>query len=189
MPYDSAATRSRLLDSAYGEFVERGLAGARVDRIASAAAANKQAIYLYFGSKDALFDAVLDSRLAILADLVPFTPTDLESYIGALFDQFNADPGLMRLTQWKALERDGASEAERDAHLAKAEELGNAYNVSPERGMDVMMLTLAMAQAWNSTAATIRNPGGADASARILRHRKAVIAAVSAAADALLHGE
>ena len=37
------------------EFSAYGIAGARVDRIASAAKANKQAIYAYFGSKDALF--------------------------------------------------------------------------------------------------------------------------------------
>lgn len=51
MAYDSAATRARLLDAAHAEFAERGLAGARVDRIAAAAQANKQAIYAYFGSR------------------------------------------------------------------------------------------------------------------------------------------
>ena len=55
MAYDSAATRARLLDAAHSEFAERGLAGARVDRIAAAAQANKQAIYAYFGSKEQLF--------------------------------------------------------------------------------------------------------------------------------------
>jgi AcrR family transcriptional regulator len=44
LPYDSA-TRARLLDAAYAEFSERGLAGARVERIAAVASANKQAIY------------------------------------------------------------------------------------------------------------------------------------------------
>ena len=33
MAYDSAATRAPLLDAAYAEFSERGLAGARVERI------------------------------------------------------------------------------------------------------------------------------------------------------------
>src|ERR1700742_952482 len=109
MAYNSAATRARLLDAAYAEFVELGFAGARVGRIATAAAANKQAIYAYFGSKEALFDAVLGDRLQVLADVVPFTPDDLPGYIGALFDALTDDPGLLRLTQWKALERPEAS--------------------------------------------------------------------------------
>jgi len=182
MSYDSGATRSRLLDAAYAEFVERGLAGARVDRIASAASANKQAIYAYFGSKDALFDAVLDSRLRVLADLVPFTPHDLPAYTGALFDRLDADPGLVRLTQWKALERPGASEAELAAHLDKAQSLADARGITLEAGIDAMMFALAAAQSWNSTAGSIRNPVGDDEAARKARHRAAVIAAVAAAA-------
>jgi len=81
MPYDSAATRARLLDAAYREFSDQGLAGARVDRIAAAARANKQAIYAYFGSKEDLFDAVLTHRLGELADAVPLTPDDLRHVV------------------------------------------------------------------------------------------------------------
>jgi AcrR family transcriptional regulator len=188
MAYDSAATRSRLLDAAYVEFVERGLAGARVDRIASAAAANKQAIYAYFGSKDALFDAVLDARLRVLADLVPFTPRDLPKYAGALFDQLDADPGLVRLTQWKALERPGASDGELAAHLDKARALADAHATTPEAGMDAMMFALAAAQSWSFTAGSIRNPAGDAEVTRKTRHRAAMVDAVAAASSTLLRG-
>ena len=167
MAYDSAATRARLLDAAYAEFVELGFAGARVNRIASAAAANKQAIYAYFGSKEALFDAVLGDRLQVLADVVPFTPDDLPGYIGALFDALTDDPGLLRLTQWKALERPEASPGELEAHLAKAS-------------------ALAGAQAWSTTASAIRNPDGGDESARRARYRAAMVASTTAVAEALL---
>src|ERR1700754_2988491 len=105
MSYDSAATRARLLEAAYREFSERGLAGARVDRIAAAARANKQAIYAYFGSKEGLFEAVLADRMSDLSDTVPFTPEDLPGYAGALFDALEASPELLRLTSWRALER------------------------------------------------------------------------------------
>jgi AcrR family transcriptional regulator len=175
MAYDSAATRARLLDAAYTEFVERGLAGARVERIAANAAANKQAIYAYFGSKDALFDAVLDTRLQILADLVPFTPEDLPGYLGTLFDQLVTDPDLVRLTQWKALERTDASPGELEAHLAKAAELAGVQGTSTEEAMDVLMLGLALVQAWIFTAPSIRNPDRDDDAARLKRHRAAVI--------------
>jgi AcrR family transcriptional regulator len=188
MAYDSAATRARLLEAAYAEFVERGLAGARVERIATAAAANKQAIYAYFGSKQALFDAVLEARLRVLADLVSFTPEDLPGYVGALFDQLVADPGLMRLTQWKALERPEASQSELEAHLTKAKSLAASHRSSLEDGMDALMLTLAIAQAWSLTAPAIRNPDGDDTAARLKQHRNAVIRSATAIASELLNG-
>src|ERR1700760_2298023 len=112
MPYDSAATRTRLIEAAFDEFVERGLAGARVDRIAAAASANKQAIYAYFGSKEALFEAVLATRLGVLADAVPFTPGDLPGYAVAFFDYLLDHPEHLRLTQWRRLERPGGTDAE-----------------------------------------------------------------------------
>ncbi|SDP10085.1 TetR/AcrR family transcriptional regulator [Actinacidiphila guanduensis] len=186
MVYDSSATRARLLDAAYDEFVSHGLAGARVDRIAKAAPANKQAIYAYFGSKDELFDAVLGARLRVLADMVPFTPSDLGAYAGALFDAFVDDPGLIRLTQWKALERPEASAGELEAHLEKAREVAEARGATLEAAMDALMIALSAAQAWLFTPPAIRNPGGADEQTRRLRHREAVVAAVGAMTDRLL---
>ncbi|BCB76169.1 TetR family transcriptional regulator [Phytohabitans flavus] len=186
MAYDSAATRARLLDAAFDEFVERGLAGARVDRIAAAAFANKQAIYAYFGSKDALFDAVLDARLQVLADLVPFTPHDLPGYIGALFDQLMADGRLVRLTQWKALERPDAAPAELEAHLSKAGALAAVHGTTVERGMDALMAALGAGLAWSTTAPGIRNPDAGAEKARLQRHRAAIVTSVAAIVDALL---
>jgi AcrR family transcriptional regulator len=186
MTYDSAATRARLLNAAYDEFVERGLAGARVDRIAAAAEANKQAIYAYFGSKDALFDAVLDARLQVLADLVPFTPDDLPTYVGGLFDYLVAHPGVLRLSQWRALERAEPAPGMVEVHLQKAEELAATHDAQSELGMDVMMLTLALAQAWNMTPAPIRTPTGPENAARLKRHRASVVRAATAIARELL---
>ena len=57
-------TRSRVLDAATAEFAHHGLAGARVDRIAARAGANKRMLYYYFGSKDKLFLAVLEENYA-----------------------------------------------------------------------------------------------------------------------------
>ena len=47
-----------ILDIATAEFVEKGLAGARIDEIAGKA--SKRKIYYYFGSKDELYRAVLE---------------------------------------------------------------------------------------------------------------------------------
>ena len=56
--------KDRILRAATGEFARFGLGGARVDRIAERAGANKRMLYYYFGNKDELFLAVLESRYA-----------------------------------------------------------------------------------------------------------------------------
>ncbi|HWI36765.1 MAG TPA: TetR/AcrR family transcriptional regulator [Burkholderiales bacterium] len=57
-------TRERILAAATAEFAQHGFGGARVDRIAARAAANKRMLYYYFGSKDELFLAVLEEAYA-----------------------------------------------------------------------------------------------------------------------------
>ena len=43
------STRQKILDAALAEFASYGLGGARVDRIAQRAGANKRMLYYYFG--------------------------------------------------------------------------------------------------------------------------------------------
>jgi TetR/AcrR family transcriptional regulator len=57
---DPVATRRKLLVAARREFARSGLAGARIDVIATRAGVNKQLVYHYFGDKDALYLAVLE---------------------------------------------------------------------------------------------------------------------------------
>jgi AcrR family transcriptional regulator len=64
MPPDSTATKARLLGAALTEFAEHGIAGARVDRIAEQAGANKRLIYVYYGNKEQLFETVVGQALA-----------------------------------------------------------------------------------------------------------------------------
>jgi AcrR family transcriptional regulator len=181
MPYDSAATRVRLLDAAFQEFSERGLAGARVDRIAAAASANKQAIYAYFGSKENLFDAVLGDRLSVLADTVPYTPDDLPGYAGALFDALNATPSLLRLTRWRGLERDDATPGEIESHLAKAVALRTVLGLPDDRtAIDVLEIVVAISTAWSTVPPGLRAVGGEDPEERQAAHRAMVVAAVAA---------
>jgi AcrR family transcriptional regulator len=61
---DPERTRARILDAATQEFARYGLGGARVDRIAERAGANKRMLYYYFGDKDGLFLAALEGRYA-----------------------------------------------------------------------------------------------------------------------------
>ena len=52
---DPEARPAQILDAAFHEFGERGLAGARLDDIAKRAGVAKGTIYLYFPNKEALF--------------------------------------------------------------------------------------------------------------------------------------
>lgn len=105
MHRDAAATRRRLLDAARDEFSRYGIAGARVDRIATAARSNKAQIYHYFGSKEALFDAVLDETVRQTLAEVPIDPTDLPEYAARLHDSYRQRPWAQRLLTWERLER------------------------------------------------------------------------------------
>jgi AcrR family transcriptional regulator len=58
---DPRRTKLKLLNAATKEFANKGLNGARVDSIASRAGVNKQLLYYYFGNKENLFVAVLES--------------------------------------------------------------------------------------------------------------------------------
>jgi AcrR family transcriptional regulator len=57
---DPEGMRLRILEAAKQEFATYGLAGARVDRIAAKAGANKRMLYYHVGKKDDLYLAVLE---------------------------------------------------------------------------------------------------------------------------------
>jgi AcrR family transcriptional regulator len=105
--YDAQATRRRLLDAAYAEFAQYGIAGARVERIGEAAESNKAQIYHYFGGKIQLFDAVFEQTAIEMAAEVPFDPYDLPGYAGRLVRLHDRRPEIMRLVTWQRLERSG----------------------------------------------------------------------------------
>src|SRR6266702_262074 len=108
MKRDIQATKKRLLEAATNEFAQRGIAGARVDRIAELAGCSKALIYDYFGNKEQLFDAVYDALVVAFVQEVPIDTSDLAGYAGRLFDQYQARPEILRLSAWDVLERGGA---------------------------------------------------------------------------------
>lgn len=151
MSRDAEATRNRILEAAVAEFAEHGIAGARVDRIASAAASNKQLIYQYFGNKEGLFRTVLARELALASEGVAFPPDDFERYAGAYFDFAMANPRLMRLVAWGGLEAKGPSAAGSPAKaklslIAAAQRSGRAADrFAPEF---ILSTITALCTAW-----------------------------------------
>ena len=61
---DPERTQAAILAAATAEFTAKGLGGARVDEIARRARVNKRMIYHYFGDKDGLYLAVLETAYA-----------------------------------------------------------------------------------------------------------------------------
>lgn len=121
MVRDKEATKRRLLDAATDEFATHGIAGARVDRIAKNAGANKALIYAYFCSKEYLFEMVVQEQVDLAIKSVPITPDDLPGYAGRLFDRYLEHPEVLRLIGWLRLEQgfDAMPEAERRAYADK----------------------------------------------------------------------
>lgn len=103
-PRNPELTAKDILVSAREEFCEYGFEGARVDRIASRAAANKRLLYHYFGNKDALYSAVLldgyreirrgESELH-LQELMPIEA--MEKLVAFTFEHFRQNPWFIRL--------------------------------------------------------------------------------------------
>jgi AcrR family transcriptional regulator len=189
---NAEATRERILDAALAEFSAHGIAGARVDRIAQAAGCNKNLIYVYFTDKETLFTTVLSMHLLRVHEEYPFTPDDLAVYAGKVFDFAMANPDLMRLLAWSALERTVKEQAERVASLAakvrtlkaarKARQLGSAF---PPDFLLVAVLSLATAYSAGSPFGPSVNPKAAQRSAAL---REKVVEAVRLLANAGVKG-
>jgi AcrR family transcriptional regulator len=56
--------RKRILQAATAEFARHGYGGARIDRIAKAAGANKRMLYYHVGKKEVLYLTILDDAYA-----------------------------------------------------------------------------------------------------------------------------
>jgi len=101
---DAEATKDRILTAARAEFATLGLGGARIDKIAAEAQANKQMIYHYFGSKDELFTAALEAEYAqfreaeAALELERVDPVEaLKELVGFTWRYYIAFPGFISM--------------------------------------------------------------------------------------------
>lgn len=155
-------TRRRILQTATEEFSRHGIAGARVDRIAERSGVSKPMIYTYFGSKGRLFDAVFDTHVLANSDRVPFTADDLPGYATRLYDDYLADPALLRLVTWKRLERDSdgylftGHEAHDAGQLTRIAEAQHRGSIRPDlEPTDVWSILIATAATWAQGSITV----------------------------------
>ena len=95
-------SREAILRAARAEFAQAGLSGARVAAIAARAGVNKQLLYYYFGSKDALYRASLEAvyteirsleQSLRLGDLPPVEA--MAALVGFSFDYLARNPDFI----------------------------------------------------------------------------------------------
>ncbi|MEM9439147.1 MAG: TetR/AcrR family transcriptional regulator [Pseudomonadota bacterium] len=122
---DADATKARILAAAKSEFARLGLAGARVDEIAEKASANKRMIYHYFGSKEDLFQVVLEEAYLDIRsaeqelDLDHLAPRDaLETLVRFTWDYYLDNPEFITLVN--------SANLHRGRHLENSERLRTA---------------------------------------------------------------
>jgi len=185
---NAEATKERILEAALAEFSAHGIAGARVDRIARTARCNKNLIYIYFEDKETLFTTVLLKHLMRIHEEQPFTPDDLPGFAGKVFDWAMANPDLMRLIAWSALEQKAQGPPERVAalegkarSLAAAQKAGRVGTAFPPGFLVTAILSLATA--WSATG-PFGSPFDQKATRRKAELRRSIIEAVHLLAEA-----
>jgi AcrR family transcriptional regulator len=188
MATDPEGTRQRIFDAAVEEFAAHGNAGARVDRIAEKARANKESIYRYFGTKDELLRRVLDRFLDERGEQLLPQSRDLDAYAAGLFGYFAAHPEFLRLSLWEGLEfgapPDGSTVEHRRRHyqdkLAAITEQQRAGTIDPDLDpRHLLVVVLGVANYWHVLPQVVRIIFGEEPDrATLERHERFVAEAV-----------
>ncbi|MFJ5958056.1 TetR/AcrR family transcriptional regulator [Paenarthrobacter sp. NPDC092416] len=192
MAWDTERTKGLLLQAATVEFCTRGLAGARIDRIATEAGVNKERIYQYFGNKNALFDAVIVAALSTVMDEVPIEghgPEAMADYAGRLFDHHQKDATAPRLLFWEGLER-GSDVVGLPTRMANcASKVNNTLAALPdiarEDAADLLITIVSLCDASPVLPALDGLMAGTEPG-RVEKRRAAVVRTVQLAAEALV---
>lgn len=100
----TAELREQILAAARTEFARYGLAGARIDRIARAAAASKERLYAHFGDKETLFREVVAADGAEFLATVVLRPDAVAEFVGDIYDLARTHPEHFRMIDWARLE-------------------------------------------------------------------------------------
>lgn len=181
MPSSPPDTSTRILDAAVKEFACHGLAGARVERIATLASANVRSIYAHFGNKEELFFAALNSALDSMAASVPLTDDDLPQWTGRLFDYHRAHPEALRIHLWRQLERPEQGHNSTRSYIERVRAMSAVDTVSTQ-SVDTLAFLFGLAQSWYLSPAALLTADGSDPTSvqRLQDHRRALLEAAAA---------
>jgi AcrR family transcriptional regulator len=184
-PRNSAATKELLLSAATAEFADYGLAGARIDRIAERAGANKRLLYAYFGDKDQLLEAVLRRQIGKLTEETPIVDGDLVAFAAARFDFMLAHPETARLAAWRRFELNNHwSETEVDSYRARVDAVAAAQREGrlddSLPAVDLFAIVLRITESWLDAPPALAAVSGPQprSSERLHEHRATLLEAV-----------
>lgn len=151
-PSRADSTRDRIIDAATAEFARYGIAGARIDRIAKAAATSKERVYAHFRGKAELYRFIAARELDAVAEATQLDPADLPGYAGRVHDYFLAHPDRRRLMRWGQLEGVGADESARVTGRRKVAMVHQAQQDGLLEAswdpLDVVVFVSQLASAW-----------------------------------------
>lgn len=137
-------TRARILEVAIGEFSEHGYEGARVERVVNAAGVAPRMIYHYFGNKEQLYLAVLETVYAELRageralDLDAGEPVEaIRRLVGYTFDFFQRNKTFVQITRGENMLSGryvSASPGVRDMSQPLIDEIGRVLDLGVAEG-------------------------------------------------------
>jgi len=106
----SEITRGKILKAAEDEFAEKGLYGARMDKIKESAGVNKRMLYAHFTNKETLYATILSivyDRMSAMEETLlqnQKPPLEfIEELICKYFDFLHDNPSYVKLIMWENL--------------------------------------------------------------------------------------
>lgn len=146
-------TRQRLLDAGRATIAAKGLHATRVDDIVSAAESSHGTFYLYFSSKEDLFDELVADVAADLQPLVDEVPkvtssdrsrAALRDWLGRFVDAYARHHQVIRI--WTEDERQGGSLGERadEVLTGLVVSLTRNLRIPARAGLDPTVASLAL---------------------------------------------
>ncbi|MCA2244798.1 TetR family transcriptional regulator [Mycobacterium sp. WUMAC-067] len=174
--------RGEILSAARAEFAQYGLAGARIDRIASHAQASKERLYAHFGDKAALFREVVAEDSAEFFRAINLRRGNIAEFVGDVYDVARNRPEHLRMITWARLEGFTLDEPQADGQPVFADTI-EAIRAAQAAGdvdpwwepADLIVLLLGMGLAWANSP----DPHSATGDGTVIARRRA--AAVEAA--------
>lgn len=175
--------RGEILAAARAEFAQYGLAGARIDRIAGAAAASKERLYAHFGDKETLFREVVAADAAEFLQQAPLRQDAVAEFAGDIYDLARTHPEHFRMINWAQLEGFDLDFLDGDELNGPAQALEtirraqDAGHVDPAwRPDDLLVLLFGVGLAWASWP----DPQAATDDPAEVAHRRAAVVEAAA---------
>lgn len=174
-----AELRGEILAAARAEFARCGLAGARIDRIAKAAAASKERLYAHFSDKETLFREVVATDFAEFMRAVTLRPTAVAEFAGDIYDLTCSRPEHFRMLAWAQLEGFALVSPESEVELESAQAQGfGAIAAAQADGLvdpawqpaDLMALLFSIGLTW----VNLPGPAARTDDPDVIAHRRAV---------------